>query len=501
MFITKIEIIGLYDRFDIQQEFTSNINIIYGENGEFKTTLLHILTNILNNDLERFIYLNFNKISVYANTGIVISIQWKNESKDEMFVTRSDRRRPIAVFSKDRNGWGNKVLSQSTSLPSAAYFPTFRAILEAWFSIDQKTVNAEHKNIFNTEEKDLKNRITDFLRSMFGDFLPNIDFISVPEIVLRIRNELEDSFKEIEKIDQKLLSESFSKIIDSFSSLNSSGDFFDASSLDKIIEDIEKIRTKIEEYSIYPYLQLPKSITSRLEEIEDPDSEENKALPSIESYYLIILTIYKDALEALLEEINNLFSGFSLYIQSINDFLSTKKIEISSLSDECFLPSIRIRAYEDDAEEQTYSEVDELETDKTNAESKTEAKVEPIYIELLTEGNDNGVQKLSSGERQIISLLYAAHISSQTVILVDEPEISLHTGWQENLLDHMGKRLKQKQLIVCTHAPMIGGRYVDSIQLMNISPTDKEIWEYNPESIVYTQAYDEFDDFSEYPEE
>lgn len=58
-FVKKIEFIGIHERFNFQQEFQPGINILYGINGIGKTTLLHVLANILNGDFARFFYLNF----------------------------------------------------------------------------------------------------------------------------------------------------------------------------------------------------------------------------------------------------------------------------------------------------------------------------------------------------------------------------------------------------------------------------------------------------------
>jgi ABC-type multidrug transport system ATPase subunit len=55
-YLRKIEVIGIYNRFDITQDFSPGFNILHGVNGSGKTTLIHIITNILNGDYERFLY-------------------------------------------------------------------------------------------------------------------------------------------------------------------------------------------------------------------------------------------------------------------------------------------------------------------------------------------------------------------------------------------------------------------------------------------------------------
>lgn len=64
---------------------------------------------------------------------------------------------------------------------------------------------------------------------------------------------------------------------------------------------------------------------------------------------------------------------------------------------------------------------------------------------------------LSSGEKQIlIILLHVLLQNNQPAILVmDEPEISLHLEWQESLLDNILQLNEHVQVIIATHSPGI----------------------------------------------
>lgn len=67
------------------------------------------------------------------------------------------------------------------------------------------------------------------------------------------------------------------------------------------------------------------------------------------------------------------------------------------------------------------------------------------------------INYLSSGEKQLIyTLLRVANSERENqIILMDEPEISLHLSWQEKLLESIKKLRKDSQLIVVTHSPGI----------------------------------------------
>ena len=65
--------------------------------------------------------------------------------------------------------------------------------------------------------------------------------------------------------------------------------------------------------------------------------------------------------------------------------------------------------------------------------------------------------QLSSGERQVIYILLKVAIATRNnaLILMDEPEISLHLSWQEKLLTQIRKINPNSQIIIVTHSPAI----------------------------------------------
>lgn len=80
-------------------------------------------------------------------------------------------------------------------------------------------------------------------------------------------------------------------------------------------------------------------------------------------------------------------------------------------------------------------------------------------IKILHKGVNVNIEKLSSGEKQLIILLTHARFSrgSGGVIIVDEPELSLHLHWQDILVDSLISKQKDNQFIFATHSPEIVG--------------------------------------------
>lgn len=69
--------------------------------------------------------------------------------------------------------------------------------------------------------------------------------------------------------------------------------------------------------------------------------------------------------------------------------------------------------------------------------------------------------KLSSGERQILIQIYELLFRAErdSLVLVDEPEISIHYAWQLLYMENMNQiaKLKNLQCLVATHSPIIFG--------------------------------------------
>lgn len=75
------------------------------------------------------------------------------------------------------------------------------------------------------------------------------------------------------------------------------------------------------------------------------------------------------------------------------------------------------------------------------------------------------LRKLSSGEQQEIVLFYKLifDVEENELLLIDEPEISLHILWQKKFMDDLLRIISQKKIrvIVATHSPQIISNHLD----------------------------------------
>lgn len=72
---------------------------------------------------------------------------------------------------------------------------------------------------------------------------------------------------------------------------------------------------------------------------------------------------------------------------------------------------------------------------------------------------------LSSGEQHELVLVYDLlfNVDSGSLVLIDEPEISLHVAWQQGFLDDLGEiaRLASLRFMLATHSPQLINKWWD----------------------------------------
>ena len=79
--------------------------------------------------------------------------------------------------------------------------------------------------------------------------------------------------------------------------------------------------------------------------------------------------------------------------------------------------------------------------------------------------NNHPLQKLSSGERHLLTFLATILLTGEEkdFILIDEPEISLNVDWQRKILSTIAKLAPNSQIIIATHSPLVARGYKKSV--------------------------------------
>lgn len=87
-------------------------------------------------------------------------------------------------------------------------------------------------------------------------------------------------------------------------------------------------------------------------------------------------------------------------------------------------------------------------------------------IMFAQDGDELLPYKLSSGEKQMLVILLTVLVQDKQpcVLLMDEPEVSLHVEWQQRIIEIICEMNPNAQLILTTHSPaMVMGGWMDAV--------------------------------------
>ncbi|HIE01623.1 MAG TPA: ATP-binding protein, partial [Thiotrichaceae bacterium] len=104
-----------------------------------------------------------------------------------------------------------------------------------------------------------------------------------------------------------------------------------------------------------------------------------------------------------------------------------------------------------------------------------------IYFENQN-GERFGIDSLSTGEKTLLTKVLYLYLSEikNSIILIDEPELSLHPTWQNNILQRYENFADKNnnQIILATHSPhILASAKSNSIRLLNFNKGKVEIFE------------------------
>lgn len=87
-----------------------------------------------------------------------------------------------------------------------------------------------------------------------------------------------------------------------------------------------------------------------------------------------------------------------------------------------------------------------------------------INLSNLTLGEVNNAissDKLSAGEKQMLSFICYNAFTKNNTIFIDEPELSLHPDWQRTLVPTLLNQGNNNQFFMATHSPFIFSKFSD----------------------------------------
>lgn len=461
--IKRVQISGLHGWLDYDISLADGVNVFYGQNGSGKTTILHILSNLLGGDIIRFLYLKFDRIRVELSDGNNLNLRQAKYKSREGREDREDRvvefelngrslgrvnlhtLRPGTIEQREKHADLRNQLQNAIVL-QPIYFPAFRSSLEVTAQLERiERPNIDEELYLATARLGRRNPATDFLervsmttrllRQTFGEFTPKIGYPSLYEVEEQIEHEVGAALLKVATANRQLFSKTFLNSLDAVTK----SDRQPEEKPELLLAEIEKLLEELDEptaESGATYDALAKTVNELKDKVVQEHTSRTISTASN------ILLVYRNALEERLKAQREAFDRLQQFLDSVNSFLEQpKQLAIVRLPEEAT---------------------------KTKSNTRREGR----FVVAFGKRTKAPLSILSSGERQLVSLIYSATrlAGENSVVLVDEPELSLNIDWQRRLLTEMQGQMGAQQIIVCTHSPDIGGDHEDVVKILQPSP-------------------------------
>lgn len=410
--IKSISVKGLhrtatYPGKDFELEFGPGVNVVYGHNGSGKTTLLHILTNLCNGTrpdgdadaVRKFQYLDFNNVSLITDRHGSVRICKDNDDNIIYRVTEDSKEKIYEIRNLSEREYRIRLsyeLDDELDEPDHQITKTLDINLPrvAYFPAYRSLGEIQHLLRELPPRRILRRRR--MFDNIFGRFTPDVDMMSLSQIESGLSDAVREVVADVARQNRRVLSR---LSIDVLSTLQ----------WQEILRETSSLRKQLREIPMYNWLPEVAAIYDQIEHQEHESSADTSVNTA---------TLYKDALSEILDQQTDRYADIDRFLKNVNQFLIDKYLVIRPQHDGANRPQVGIQR----------------------------------------EGDSNliGIDTMSSGERQIVSLLHAASfLGERDLVLIDEPEISLHIDWQYQFGTAISEILADKQLIMCTHSPDI----------------------------------------------
>jgi len=461
---------GMYDYTNITFRTNEGVLILYGLNGMGKTTILTLIHHFKEGEFEAIANINFRKIlilyDVLTNFGkhlkkFKVEIEKINENQVNFKFYFTDDSEPTLTFDLEKRGPViSHYLNEFDSEEEKYYYDSRQELYEELkrkrIQLSHSVSKADLSRYYNLmkELKYLKKNQLDRL-SWFENFgkkrksskklkekiellriiknaikchyisAQRLDLSSIKDkaeikdiksvIELKSKNlisKIQENLKEYTKISQTQDKDLVERIIDS---IDLSKEFSHKEIKEKLTE-LEKIQ------EAYKSAGLDTSeVSKKIDLLSALEKSENWGKERSQILYRILNEVIISDSEKKLNVFEKLFDRIALFQNIINDHLSKNK-------------------------------------------SFDVNHKKGFRVENISNNKEIDIELLSSGEKHLIVLFYELIFDTQpyTLIMIDEPEISLHVDWQIKFIKNLLKirnsdvaDLNNIQFILATHSPQI----------------------------------------------
>lgn len=453
--------------------FNEDLSILVGLNGSGKTTILNILNSILTNNFLDLITYSFDYICLELDEGTIevfnqekfcfaiktSNVQLFNHNSVETLKTYvenhselNDLKKFISenelqfIFAIDKDkivdepkDFSEECFIVNSNIDyefSSIYFPTYRR-LEADF-IDllenyDRSGNKEELYYMFGRNNYLRNKVN---RKYNQDKIRTVIGYSNKDIASLVKKKWED----INRIEKKLLS--------------SLSEQFVVSLLDPLPS--EKKGSSLGSFNKDTYEQQLIEVFQRTSLMTNPNLKTKK----IKAYV-------KD-----LEWAENKFHDLSQRNYKIDDKLAVDEFSKASIFRQSKQQVDKLIALYEETNLKIKKIRNPFETLTSTLEKflKKKVQIEDGLMHFYHQDYKLKFEDLSAGEKQLVAMFVYLWLDTQdgSVVMIDEPELSLHVSWQREFINSLRLNNQKIQYIFSTHSPFIIGIHRDKLVKMGM---------------------------------
>tara|TARA_R110001583_G_scaffold71050_5_gene200535 strand:- start:43057 stop:44436 length:1380 start_codon:yes stop_codon:yes gene_type:complete len=438
---------GVFGHLNFSIKFNDDLTFLIGPNGSGKTTAISLINAMLLPnvwDLMRIPFL-FAELVFKDGHSEHRLICTHDEEEDSVIVNVSDVKERLIVskrevekfFVENDGGVIRNTLRQEEFLNSKYIkHPVFNKIKiltnPVYLGVDRRReedVSEREMEMMSYRYRNHRDRLKKNDHSIWDQFEFNASGIFQTEYLVRDRYRKLQSAKESfdERLKNRILESVFEYVdVESFA--------LGGPQAYKQLVGIRKKKEDILRYFSNSSIKT-ESILNKINKFFDNMEKDLKNIEAeghLEDHFSLGWIINKTQIDRMVdvakiidlhnEQVRELFKSIDVYVGAINQFFSDsgKKVEVNSVG----------------------------------------------QIEVITPNNKKiPLSSLSSGERQIIVMFAQAAFNTSEpnggVLFIDEPELSLHIGWQEKFSETIKGISHETQFVLATHSPEIISDYTE----------------------------------------
>jgi predicted ATPase len=398
--IKRIKITGLFRYLNYDIPFNSGVNILHGVNGKGKTTILNILTNILNGDLKKFYQLSFQEIVISFADNDFVRIYRTQEKKGSIIYFDYKVGDDLFVKRDVRKSNSTEALIRKIGL-SPLLLPAQRVSL-------QEAHNQEYEYMRNRMM--YEKRFREAEQDVFQPDTKMINISNIKEQLIEKARRFTFHVNQIfSRLDNNLFESFFLQVFSNETPIN-----LNKEETIEIIDEIKQLKDG--------YLQ---KYRGSLNTSKVLDKLENSLVGSsqINNETISFLKLYKENIENKKKSIESYLEPFNSFEKIINELFEGKKVSI-----------------------------------------KLDSTIKSIFSINTQGKDQIEIGHLSSGEKNLILIFYhfLFELKKDTFFMIDEPELSLHIDWQYHIIRYFKEYSNQNQILIVTHSPDILQGYRES---------------------------------------